>query len=527
MNWMAQAQDCMPHGMCQLSRPELMLLHIASNGFIALAYFAIPVCIARFVRGRTDLDSGHRALALLFCVFISLCGLTHLLSILVLWQPLYVTELWLMVLTAVASVLTAIVLYRLVPHLLAVPSPKTLQLEIDAHRKTVEQLNTAKAELALRVDHTEGELRAAMQQQMQSEALIRTIVGSAPGLIYAKDSQGRMLLANEAALGLIGKPWEAVQGKTDREFLADPLQGEAVMRNDRRIMEGGSAQELEEIIDHPDKGARVWLSTKTPMRSAQGEITGLVGISLDITERKQLDARLRQDSRLSAMGEMAAALAHELNQPLGSIVNYLYGCRALVARETPDSPLLAQLDKASGESLRAGQIIKRLRSFGSGNSNIRIPELLSDVVDEACAFALLGSGSPDVRLSTRHDGVDLRVSIDKVQIDQVIHNLIRNALDAMALTPDPVLCVTTTLVEGGMVMISIADNGSGIDAKVAKRLFEPFVSTKGTQGMGVGLSICRTIIEAHDGHIRAQVVPTGGTVFHFTLPLAKSEAGAE
>ncbi|MFN3669642.1 MAG: two-component system sensor histidine kinase NtrB [Brevundimonas sp.] len=519
MNWMNEVRDFMPHGMCLLWRPELMALHILSDGLIAAAYFAIPVCIARFVRGRKDLDRGHRALALLFAAFIGLCGLTHVVSIVVLWQPIYITGGWLKALTAVVSVMTAVVLWRLVPQLLTIPSTRALQREIEAHRKTVEQLDAARAALALRVDHTEGELRSAVRHQEQSDALVKTIVEAAPGLIYAKDPEGRMLLANRAALDLIGKAWPEVEGRTDREFLSDPLQGETVMRHDRMIMAGGKAQEFEEVVDHPGKGARVWLSTKTPMHDADGAVTGLVGLSFDITERKQLEARLRHDSRLSAMGEMAAALAHELNQPLGSIVNYVGGCRAIVARDQPDSPLLVHFDKAIEESLRAGQIIRRLRSFVSGDANIRQVEILPALVDEACAFALVGA-SADASLTTAHDRPDLQVSIDRVQIEQVIHNLVRNALDSAAAGTAPVLRATTAAIEPGMVQVSIADNGTGIDPDIAERLFTPFVSSKGPRGMGVGLSICRTIIEAHRGRIWAEARPEGGTVFHFTLPLA-------
>jgi two-component system sensor kinase FixL len=283
------------------------------------------------------------------------------------------------------------------------------------------------------------------------------------------------------------------------------------------------AQALEETVDHPTKGGRTWLSTKTPMHDPDGQVTGLVGLSFDITERKLLEARLRHESRLSAMGEMAAALAHELNQPLGSIINYVEGCRAMVARETPDSPLLGHFDKAIAESLRAGQIIRHLRSFVSSDANVRLPEPLSVLVDEACEFSLLGASSPDVVLDLRHEATGLKVTVDRIQIEQVLHNLIRNALEATAPMLRPVLRVITTRSDDGMAVVSIADNGPGLDPNVARTLFEPFVSTKGAMGMGVGLSICRTIVEAHGGRIWAEPVPDGGTVFHFTLPLAVPE----
>lgn len=523
MNWMAEVREFMPHGMCLLWRPELMFLHIASDTLIAAAYFGIPISIARFVRGRTDLEAGHRALALLFAGFIAACGLTHLMSILVLWQPLYITEGWLKAVTAVVSVATALFLYGLVPKLLRIPSPKALRAEVEAHRRTVEELTAARAALALRVDHTEDELRVAMQHQLQSNALLRTIVESAPGLIYAKDLDGRMLVANRAALDLVGKPWSEVEGRTDAEILSDAYEAETVMKHDRMVMRGGVARDLEEIVAHPQKGVRVWLSTKTPMRSEAGRVSGLVGMSFDITERKQLEARLRQDSRLSAMGEMAAALAHELNQPLSSIVNYMNGCRAMLVRSDPDSPILQPIDQAIEESLRAGQIIRRLRSFVSNDDNIRRPEQLDGMIDEAAAFAMLGASSPDVVLRVHHETPGLVVSVDKVQIGQVVHNLVRNALESTGMGVAPVIDVTTAMLGVGRVEVAIRDNGAGIDPAIVPRLFEPFASTKGSQGMGVGLSICRTIIEAHGGRIGVEAPASGGAVFRFTLPLARPE----
>jgi PAS domain S-box-containing protein len=280
-----------------------------------------------------------------------------------------------------------------------------------------------------------------------------------------------------------------------------------------------------EVCNRNKAGDLYWVDTTVvPLLGTGGKIEQFASIRYDITERKQLEARLRHASRLSAMGEMAAALAHELNQPLGSIVNYVSGCRAMLARDTPDSPLLPHFDKAIGESLRAGQIIRHLRSFVSSDSNVSLPEILSVLVDEALAFALLGASSPNVRLITEHAAPDLRVSADKIQIAQVILNLVRNALDAAEPGADLVLRVSTYPTEGGMARVSIADNGPGIEPEIASRLFELFVSTKGADSMGIGLSICRTIVEGHRGRIWVAPDPSGGTIFNFTLPLAEVEA---
>jgi len=136
-------------------------------------------------------------------------------------------------------------------------------------------------------------IHEAEQERQQAASLLRTIMEVAPGLIYAKDRDGRMLLANASGLDLIGKPWAEVKGRTDLEYLDDPAQAEAVMANDRRIMEVGEVEELEELIGTEGAQARVWLSTKTPLRGASGQVMGLVGVSVEITERKRTEERMR------------------------------------------------------------------------------------------------------------------------------------------------------------------------------------------------------------------------------------------
>lgn len=527
MDMMDHALQFMPHGMCLLWRPELMLLHIGSDALIALAYFAIPFGIAAFVRKRADLEARHRALALLFAVFIFLCGMTHVFSIITMWFPIYISVGVLKAVTAAASVATAIVLMPLVPRLLEIPSPRLLQLEVDAHRRTVADLEAARAELRQRVDLTEGELAVTLRRLEQSNALLRTIVETGPGPIYAKDAQGRMLLANGAMLELIGKPWEAVEGRTDAGFTDDPAQAASVMRHDRQVMDTGVVRELEEVVVHPRKGARIWLSTRAPMRTGDGQADGVVGMSFDITERKELEAKLLHVSRLSAMGEMATALAHELNQPLTSVVNYIDIAQRHL--DTPEQAAAASgaLRKASDQALRAGRIIRRLRAFVSIDDFVRRPENLAALLDEAGPFALLGAANKGVVLRCEYDDRSLEVSVDRIQIEQVVHNLVRNAADALVDTASPTVVIRTEVDAAGYARISVIDNGPGVNPTLRQKLFDPFFSTKGQQGMGVGLSICRTIVEAHGGRIWFEPSTSGGSTFLFTLPLPGTESPQE
>jgi two-component system, LuxR family, sensor kinase FixL len=251
-----------------------------------------------------------------------------------------------------------------------------------------------------------------------------------------------------------------------------------------------------------------------------------VGFIRDLTQRREserlvheIQSELLHVSRLSTMGEMASALAHELNQPLAAMTNYLQGSRRLLesSAEPQARAIRGALDKAAEQSLRAGQVIRRLRDFVSRGETEKTVESLKKLVDEASALALVASSDRLVHLDLKLDAAADRVFVDKVQIQQVLLNLLRNALEAMQGASRCVLVISSAPAEGTMVEVAVCDTGAGLAPDVAERLFQPFVTTK-QQGMGIGLSLCRTIIEAHGGSIRAAPNPEGGTIFSFTLP---------
>jgi two-component system sensor kinase FixL len=257
------------------------------------------------------------------------------------------------------------------------------------------------------------------------------------------------------------------------------------------------------------------------------------GFLRDLTEREEAERRLDMAqselvhiSRLSAMGEMAAALAHELNQPLSAIANYLRGGQRLLEAENPQSRAITAMDKAAEQSVRAGQIIRRLREFVARGESERRVENLPKLLEEASALALVGARSLDVSVRVERDPAVDQVFVDKVQVQQVLVNLIRNALESMEGAPRRELTIRLVASPEDMAEIRVIDTGPGISATIADKLFQPFVSTKSGAGMGVGLSICRTIIEAHGGGIWAEPNPEGGAVFRFTVPRATAEAEA-
>ena len=268
-----------------------------------------------------------------------------------------------------------------------------------------------------------------------------------------------------------------------------------------------------------------------PMELSVGEVQGerhrlFTGFVRDLTERQrtlkrvqELQSELLHVSRLTEMGQMAAALAHEINQPLTAATNYAEAAHLLLSGSDSTSARRtgAAIDNALGQMNRATQIIRRLRDFVRKGEPQQRAEDIAKIVEEAAALALIGAKERGVKVQLRAAPQLPQVLIDKVHIQQVVVNLMRNAIEAMEGSDRRELTISTEMIEDGLIRISIADTGPGIAPEVAGRLFQPFVTTK-AQGMGVGLSICRSIVEAHSGRLWVEANPEGCTIFRFTVP---------
>ena len=391
------------------------------------------------------------------------------------------------------------------------------------------------------------------------------VVESSNDAIICTDLSGTITTWNKAAKTIFGYGPEEVIGQPVFLLAAPGREDEMPIILDQ-IIRGQKIQHYETVRRHKE-GRQVAISLSvSPIRSVSGRIVGASKIARDITERKEAEAelhrlnetleqrvaertaeleelnrqlqakiaaregtdrRLRElqsevfhAARLSAVGQMAATLAHELNQVMTAATNFVNASRRLLAsgdRHKIDT-VPKVMDEAAVEILRAGRIIGRLRAFVSRGETERRVENVVTMIEESTALALIGTET-GVRTSFHFDPKAERVFADRVQIQQVLVNLMRNAVEAMAGSRRRELEVRTALLDDQTAEIAIFDSGPGLAKSVANHLFEPFVSTK-PNGIGLGLSICCSIVEAHGGRLKSEPNPGGGTVFRFTLAAA-------
>lgn len=358
------------------------------------------------------------------------------------------------------------------------------------------------------------------------EEYLRSILETVPDAMVVIDDAGSIRSFSKAAERLFGVAADKVIGENVRVLMPEPYRS----AHDDYLLRYRSTGERRVIgLGRVVFGRRLDGST-FPMELSVGEVsTGdarrFIGFIRDLTENRLAEERFRKIqgellhvSRYTALGEMASALAHELNQPLTAISNYLRGCLHILPRlQGPEGRDIAEaVEEAADQALRAGRIIRSLREFVSRGESRRRTENLPQLIEEASALALVGAKEKGVRVSFHLDPGVPSVWVDRVQIQQVLLNLFRNAVEAMEGAPRRELSVTAGAATGDVVEIVVADTGPGLDPAIASSLFQPFLTTK-ENGMGVGLSICRTIVEAHGGQIAAAAQPGGGTVFRFTL----------
>ena len=393
------------------------------------------------------------------------------------------------------------------------------------------------------------------------EAHLRSILEAVPDAMIVIDERGHILSFSAAAERMFGFSEHEILGENVSILMPSPDRErhdgylERYMRTGERRIIG-----IGRLLTARHRDGATFPIELSVGEARIGEDRVFTGFVRDLTERQEAELRvhdlqsvLAHVQRVSEMGTLATSLAHELNQPLTAIANYVETARDLLEKNVDHIPMIQEaldgaaggdlrsraqgllegdaetiaivreaLDECAAQSVRAGQIVRRLRDFIARGESERRIESLQRLITEASALALVGAGDQNMEVDVRLDPTADRVLVDRIQIQQVLLNLIRNAIEAMAESPVRRLLIYSEREPEGLIRITVADSGPGLAEEIAQRLFEPFHSTK-DHGMGLGLSISATIVSAHGGRIWAEQSKLGGTAFHFTVIDADSE----
>ncbi len=361
---------------------------------------------------------------------------------------------------------------------------------------------------------------------------LHALIDTVPDAMVVIDERGRIVSFSKGAERMFGYGEDEVLGENVSMLMPSPDRE----RHDGYLRHYLETGERRIIGIGRVTTARRRDGTTFPIDLAVGEValTGdkvFAGFIRDLTDRHEterllhnLQGEVAHASRITSMGTLATSIAHELNQPLTAVTNYTQASRDLLASPTPENIALVReaLEETAQEALRAGQIVHRLRDFVTRGETTHQIASLQRLVKETMALALLDVSVRNTHFIERIDTTCDALLVDPVQVQQVLLNLMRNAFDAMAEMPVKQLEISSAPAGNGMVRITIADSGPGLIPEIVPQLFQPFVSTK-ESGMGLGLSICHTIVASHNGRIWAEQSELGGTKFHFTLPSAKLE----
>ena len=499
----------MPHGFCFLWRPDVLWLHVISDAVIAIAYFCIPLALIYFIRKRKDMP--FQLVFLLFGAFILLCGTTHILSIWVLWHPNYYLEGFIKAATAIASIGTLIMLIRLLPQALTIPSPGQLN-EANA------QLQAANAKLE----------KMYVQSQERGRVTLGAVVDNVLDGIITINELGEIESFNRACEDIFGYRADEVMGRNIKVLMPEPYHGE----HDRYLghyVETGQAR----IIGTAGREVRALRKDGTifPIELSVSAFTvdgvrHFSGIVRDITKAKLAEeARQRLLLRLTEsnteLERFAYVASHDMQEPLRMVLNF----SQIIAKDYENV-----LDEEGREYLKI-----------VGDSALRMRNMVQDLLD----YARLGREAmiaADVDMGAELDHVrsnlgqliretGATVTADKlpvvrgsaVQIMRLLQNLVGNAIKYQA--PGNVPNVHIAAVdEGDGWLISVRDNGIGIEPAFIGQVFEPFRRLHTwdvIRGTGLGLAVSRKIVDTHGGRIWATSVPGQGSTFHFTFPKAR------
>jgi PAS domain S-box-containing protein len=541
------SSDFMPHGYCYLWKPEIVWLHAASDGAIALSYLFIPLALVYFVRKRRDVPF-HWAF-FMFGVFILGCGGTHAMEIWTLWHGTYRLAGVIKAITALASVTTAAALVPLIPRALLLPSPSQLRVanlaleQENAERRRVEEaLRLTHDELEMRVEQRTRELAAANAQlrgeiaeRLRAEQELRkqaNLLELAHDAILVRDLNDRITYWSSGAEEVYGWRREEALGETAPTLLRSIYPSSMESLKEEIVRSGRWEGEL---IQTRRDGETIVVSSRWALqRDENGEPAAVLQINTDITERKRavenlvsMQNQLAHMARVTTMGELAASIAHEINQPLAAVVTNGNACLRWMTLAEPNlDEARAAVTAIVQQGKRASDIIARIRAFMTKSppqmSQLEINGLVREVLN--LIDHEVQRNKVVLRAELAGDGAV--VVGDRVQLQQVVLNLVMNAVEATcAAAESPKEVLVTSRNEASQVIVAIQDSGVGIDPEHLDQLFNPFFTTK-PHGMGMGLAISRSTIQSHGGRLWGASNPGHGATFQFTLPAQVSVPAA-
>ncbi|MFJ4156325.1 PAS domain-containing protein [Pseudomonas sp. NPDC089752] len=400
--------------------------------------------------------------------------------------------------------------------------------------------------------------RSAEAERDRVSALLRTFTAAVPGVVYAKDLEGRLLVANDGATQLIGKPPEFYLGKTDLEVLEDKAQARQIMETDQRIMHDGKAVQIEERVDMPDGTATYWLSIKAPFCDEAGEVMGLIGSSIDVTarrtaeskllelnrtlearieeavaEREAAQAALRQSQKMEAVGQLTGGIAHDFNNLLAGITGSLDLIK-LRLKQGRVADVERYLTVAHGAAQRAASLTHRLLAFSRRQTLMPVHTDVNTLIRDMEELISRTVG-PTIQLKVELNATSSTCLVDPAQVENSLLNLCINARDALdgggsisiktynedlaqGVELDP------ELVPGTYFTVCVSDDGVGMSPETLARAFEPFFTTKPVgAGTGLGLSMIYGFAKQSGGQVRIKSEEGGGARVYLQLPTHKAE----
>ena len=372
----------------------------------------------------------------------------------------------------------------------------------------------------------QGRLLTALAEQAQQEAVLRSILETGPDAMLMIDGRGVVSRFSPAAERLFGWASDEVIGRNVSMLMPAPYQGEPdgyigryLQTGERQIIgKSRQVQGLRKDGTHFPMMLHVGEVSLGEERQFTGFVHDLTALQAAHDRSQDLRAQLTHVWSMNSLGDMAAVLAHELNQPLSAIANYVRGARTLVARmELADDELLDAVEQAGNQAVRAGEIIRRMRNLISSSNAEQKPESLASLISEIDFMVNLMARDADIAVQdSLAEGPD-EVVVDRIQIQQVVTNLVRNATEALRGRAHRVVEIQTRRI-GPNWVVSVGDSGPGVSPAMADKLFYPLASSK-KRGMGLGLSVSRAIIARHGGEIWVETSRLGGAAFCFNLPV--------